>query len=204
MGFSETSTLPFVELRERVYSQLFGECEGVSHELMPLVPHIDVYVYKPNSERPFYTLISGGMSDLPMNLNKDVDPKCARAEVVLYVVKPEERFIELVGYFARYPHQWQTWFGFGHTVPNGGMPPQPLFDGACLDTMLFMPTIIGADKQLSEKLIIESDPVNLLWAVPITSQERELKLESGMDALLSIFDKVKHPVVLNPKRKSYV
>src|ERR1700731_4081659 len=59
------------EAREEVYGRLLGEASSVSHEVLPLVPHIDVYTYDTTSnKRGFCTLVTGGMSDLEMSLPK--------------------------------------------------------------------------------------------------------------------------------------
>ena len=93
-GFSETSTLPFVEQREAEYVRRFGPYSQVFHELQPIVPHIDVYVHPPHGDRDFTTLITGGMSDHPMPIPPG--PSSPRAELVLYVVEPTEVHVGLL------------------------------------------------------------------------------------------------------------
>ena len=105
--------------------------------------------------------------------------------------------------FAHYPHDNKTWLSYGHTVPDGN-PPLPFWNSNCLDTMLFLPTVLKTDSEGIKKVKILEDDVFFLWLVPISSNERELKLQKGLDALLSIFDKHKHSHVYNPKRNSYV
>jgi hypothetical protein len=63
---------------------------------------------------------------------------------------------------------------------------------------------VDPDYRLHEELVLEGDPVSLLWVVPITTAETNLKLEHGTDALLGVFDEQQHPVVLDPRRQSYV
>jgi hypothetical protein len=43
-----------------------GKIEAVMHEIASDIVHIDVHVIVPAAERNFYTLITSGMSDLPM------------------------------------------------------------------------------------------------------------------------------------------
>jgi hypothetical protein len=50
LGFSEKPTAHLVAAREKVYGEFFGGPFTVNHELLPLVPHIDVYVFEPNEE----------------------------------------------------------------------------------------------------------------------------------------------------------
>src|SRR6185503_5322337 len=84
IGFTEESTRELSEAREKVYDELFGESDFVYHELLPLVPHVDVYRISPTDDRPFYTFVTGGMSDLPMNSPKELGAACRRVELVFY------------------------------------------------------------------------------------------------------------------------
>lgn len=43
-----------------------GVIDMVFHELVSDTVHIDIHHVKPTAERPFHTLITSGMSDLPM------------------------------------------------------------------------------------------------------------------------------------------
>ena len=45
-----------------------GKIETVMHELASDLVHIDVHIVEPAAERDFYTLITSGMSDLPMTV----------------------------------------------------------------------------------------------------------------------------------------
>ena len=74
MGFPEQDPSAFCALREKVYEEFFGPPETVSHELLPLVPHIDVFVYPPgHANRPFYTLAAAHAA----GYDKDCD-QCLR------------------------------------------------------------------------------------------------------------------------------
>lgn len=188
--------------RESVYEEYFGSYEFVSHEIGMQVPHVDVYAYSPGHRgRDFYTLVTGGMSDLPMRVPRGVSAN--RAELVMYVEEPKEEYLALLRFLAHFPHNHHTWLGFDHTFPNG-QPAQPLFDDAALDTLLMIRSILEPDATLSQSLRIDKDPVCLLWVVPITTAECELKLRAGSEALLDLFDQVEHPIVLDEKRPSYV
>ena len=192
------------QLREAVYDELFGECESISHEIIPLIPHIDVYIYKPGyAGREFYTLVSSGMSDESMLLPDEVDSALARREIILYCEKPLPEYIKLVRFFARYPSKYETWLGHGHTMPNGS-PATPLFENSVLVGCVLSYTIVSPDNQVSEKLIIEGYPVEFLWVIPLTEAEIAHKLKYGFESLLDVFDEVNHPIILDPHRKSYL
>lgn len=203
IGFLEESTFANTRLREKVYADFFGETDSVFHELLPLIPHIDVYRFPPSKDRDFFTFVTGGMSDLPMNAPPKLGAEYRRAELVFYADKYGEDFPELLRRMAHFAHDNNTWLHWGHTMPNG-QPPEPFFGTENLDTLFFMPTIIEPDSTLSESLQIESDPVNLIWCVPITSAECRLKLDEGTNALYDLFNEHDHPVVFSGQRASYV
>ncbi|MFN3149638.1 suppressor of fused domain protein [Bremerella sp.] len=203
MGFLEQSTLEFTEQREKVYVEMFGENDTVLHELVPFVPHVDVYRFPPNDKRDFFTYVTGGMSDLPMNSPEELGPGYRRAEIVFYAKESRDEYPELLRTMAHFPHDNNSWLHYWHTFPNG-QPPEPLFESPTLDTMFFMPSILSPDSTLEERLVLDSDPVSLLWLVPITTAECELKLEQGTEALLDLFQEQQHPFLFDVDRRSYV
>lgn len=201
-GIPNEGDFEHMQERENIYADFFGECDGVNHALLPVVPHIDVYIYPPK-DRPFYTLVSGGMSDLPMMIPEDCPRSHARREIIMYVNEPNDHLVGLIRHFALFPFQASTWLGGGHTVPNG-IPAEPLFEDSDLVGTLFIPTIVRPDNSLSERFSIDGDSVDFLWLVPITQAELDYKLEFGMDALLTKFDEAKKSVVHDPHRGSCV
>jgi len=195
-------TRPFSSEREQAYDRLFGTCEYVYHETIPLVPHVDVYIYGP-SKRPFYTLVTGGLSDLPMWVPHEVGSEGARAELVLYADEPKDEYLELLRRLAHMPHDLKTWFGYWHTVAVTGEP-GPLFPESQLTSLLLMPSVVTGDHALRDELVLDGDPVNLLWVVPITAAETEYKLARGSDALVDLFDRQRLPFLLDERRQSVV
>lgn len=208
-GITSFSTLPFIEKRESVYRGMFGEYALVYDDEFPgLVPHIDVYVHEPGfNGRPFYTLVTGGMSDLPMTLPNDAPPSAPRrAEIVFYLPAnsaPAREYISFLRTAARFVYEYQTALGFGHTIPNG-QPPTPIFEGLEFTAILFLYPLFEPDNQLPKQLLLENDPVHLLWIVPLTPAEHRLKLERGTNALLDLFEQMRHPFVFDRVRRSYV
>jgi hypothetical protein len=195
----------FHDSRENIYDELFGECESVSHEVLPMLPHIDVFIYKPGYQgREFYTLVSSGMSDMAMTLPSDISDEYQRAEIVMYVNEPKDEYINLIRHYARYPHKYKTYFGHGHTIPNG-QPAEPFFSKSSLDTIVFIPTILTPDKNFTGIIKEKSGlSVQLLHLTPITTQESEFKLENGTNDLYDLFDENDHSHVINEVRDSYV
>ena len=202
---SDLDAALFAEDREEVYERFFGPCEGVDHEIAPLVPHVDVYLFKPGYEgRDFCTLVTGGMSDIPMNAPPDIGHEFRRAELVFYCDEPKSEYVQLLRRYAHLAHDLQSWFWEAHTIPNGD-PPTPLFaDTPALDCVLLLNSIVRPDNDLRSHLILDGDPVSLLWFIPITSAECEFKLAQGVEALLDVFGQVQHPHVFTGNRRGYV
>jgi hypothetical protein len=204
IGFTDQSTAGFGPARESVYQRLFGEALNVSHELIPLVPHVDVYSFRRTIvNQEVYTLVTGGMSDLPMALPSAAAGMPKRVELIFYCSEPREEYIGTLRWLAHFPHTYKTCVGCGHTIPNGN-PPEPFWGSDCLDTILFLPPIVQRDRNLADDLILGGDPVSFLWVVPITGSECNLKLQKGLAALMDLFSQHRHPHVFDPARKSYV
>lgn len=189
--------------RETVYGQMFGQCSSVSHELLPRDPHIDVYIFEPDfAGRPFYTLVTGGMSDVAMKVPPG--SPFTRVELVLYAAEPEETYIEFLRHLAHIPHDQGTYFTPAGTMTNG-QPPQPIFDDdSVLDCVLFLFSLVEPDNSLHERLVIDNEPVHLLWVVPVSMAECEFVRTHDIEEFLEIFEEREHPIVLDPQRLSYL
>jgi hypothetical protein len=202
IGFVDPGSAIAPEERERTYREMFGTFDFVNHEVIPLVPHIDVYRIPPTGQRPFFTFVTGGMSDLPMNSPEKLGPRVRRVELVFYAAEDKPEYVNLLRDVAHLPHDYKTWIHWGHTMPNG-TPPGPLL-GTRMDHLFFMPSILQPDDSLGERLAWRDEPVELVWCVPITAAECDLKLEKGADALYDLFDERQHPFVFAGDRESYV
>jgi hypothetical protein len=82
----------FGQAREAVYERLFGKPLSISHEVFPLVPHIDVYTFKRSQgDKGVYSLVTGGTSDLEMKLPRGADKDAPRrVELIFYCSEPRE------------------------------------------------------------------------------------------------------------------
>jgi hypothetical protein len=67
-----------------------------------------------------------------------------------------------------------------------------------------MPSILQPDSGLGDLLAWRDEAVQLVWCVPITTAECNLKLERGAGALYDLFDQRNHPLVFSGARESYV
>lgn len=200
------SAIRFGKQRDEAYQRHFGEAKSVSHEVLPLIPHIDVMEYHRTVElngadSQICVLVTSGMSDLAMKVPPKADAR--RIELILYCSEPKQEYIDTMRWLAHFPHDQKAWIGAFHTIPNGN-PPRPMWGSDVLDTIFLLPTLVKKDAALHEALILDGDEVHLIWIVPITTAECNLKLAEGSNALLELFSQRKHPYIFNPGRRSYV
>jgi hypothetical protein len=203
VGFSGQSAAQCAKARAEVYQRRFGEAKTVSHEVIPLIPHIDVTeYYRASKDGQVCTLVTSGMSDLAMNVPAETKAP-RRVELILYCLEPKQEFIDTMRWLAHFPHDQKTWIGAFHTIPNGN-PPEPLWGSSVLDTIFLLPPIVKKDAELQDELTLDGEGVHFLWIVPLTTPESNLKLAKGSDAILDLLQKNRHPYVFNPDRQSYV
>jgi hypothetical protein len=201
LGFSEHRTDEFVRQREQLYGEFFGPEFTVSHELLPMVPHVDVYTFAPQSGRDFSTLITGGMSDLPMHVPEGAPIR--RAELVLYVDEPQELYVNLLRWLARLIHEQQTWMLPGSTMTNGN-PPQPIFEESVLSCYTFLEPLEEPDIEFPSRLKLDGDAVGLLWVVPVSEAECEFVRERDLEEFYGLLEQSGHSLVLDAGRESYL
>ena len=183
-----------------------GPVADVFHERVSDVVRIDLLVVGPDEGRPFTTLVTCGMSELPMRVpleNPDdlgLIPELRFAELLL-ALPPDwpltpEAFQDEANYWpvrwlkrlARLPHQMDGWLGIGHTIPNGD-PPRPLgpntpFAGWLIDEPVRLPREV-------QKLRVADRAINFYAAVPLYPAEMEYKLKNGGAALAQLLDRAK-------------
>ena len=175
-----------------------GPVSMVYHELVSDTVHIDVHHVKPTTERPFHTLITSGMSDLPMCVPQESG---ATPYMEIMITLPanweisEESFNDENWYWpvrqlkllARFPHKYDSWFGWGHTIPNGN-PAEPFSNNTKLSGIIIIPSItVPAEFRSLE--IDKDKTIEFFSVVPLYDEEMNLKLNKGSDLLLDKFDK---------------
>ncbi|HET9496377.1 MAG TPA: suppressor of fused domain protein, partial [Chloroflexia bacterium] len=178
-----------------------GSGEGlVWHEIISNLVHIDVHVTPPSEERPYYTLITSGMSDLPMNVPPAAEDQ-KHAELLLclpadwplmgenYQMLPDDESywpVHTLKFLARFPHEYSTWLGVGHTVPNGD-PPQPFAEGVGFTGVVLLPPVLF-EEEFFRLPVRAGKTIQFLAVVPLYESEMDFKLKHGLDALLDRFD----------------
>ncbi|PRX18947.1 suppressor of fused domain protein [Actinoplanes italicus] len=198
------------EAIDRHIEQFFGPVDFVYHEFGSHLVSVHVYVIEPTEARPFRTLITSGMSELPMTVPEGISPY---AEVMLCLPAdwPLEEFyprnpgvdwpITVLKQVARLPHEYGTWIGEWHSLPNGD-PAEPYapgtpFAGAVITPMLRVPA--------EARIITAPDgtEINVLAVIPLHPDEVAVKIERGTDALIEILDRGRVTELLDPARPSF-
>ena len=174
--------------------QHIGPVEMVFHEIMSDIVHIDVHWVEPSIDRPFHTLVTSGMSDLPMTVPDELhDNQYAELMITLpddwkidQTSFEDERWywpIRLLKQLARLPHEYETWLGIGHTVPNGD-PADPYHSSTNLCGALIAPSITVADDGFHQLESLDKGIIRFFSVVPLHREEMNFKLSKGLDQLL--------------------
>jgi hypothetical protein len=184
--------------REEHYERFFGPMEDAVMDSTDFkTPHIDIYQFSPRGDREFWTLVTGGMSDLRQpRIPEGMHP---RAELFLYASQPEPWMFDVLKGLAEMPFDDDTYIHWWHTVPNGKpMTAKP----SLLTNFFFLPPKM--EEPAFNTLAIDGDPVDMLWMVPITDSERTFKVAHDGYALEDLFDEQQLSPIINESRSSLV
>lgn len=190
-------TSELMQAREAHYESHIGPIDQpVMHTKEARVPQIDVYQFPPTEERPYWTLITGGMGDARQPvLQDDQEGMHSRAEIMVYVHEPQQWMFDVLKNLAELPFQSETFLHWHHTVPNG----QPMTAGPSqLTSFFFLPPYFESEE--FDTMKIDGDGVNILWLVPITEAEREFAVANGSQALEDLMvEQELDPVIYEPR-----
>lgn len=172
----------------------------VWHEIISDRIHIDVHAVPPSQAYPFHVLVTSGMSALPMSVPTAMPGRdeWLHAELCI-LLGPEwpltqEAFaderhywpIRLLKSLARLPHDFSTWLGWGHSIPNGD-PPKPYAQGTQLCGSLIVPPFALG----TEFFVVPGEPaLHVFQVLPVTAAEMKMKLDVGLDRLLEEMEQV--------------
>lgn len=188
-----------------------GEIETVFHEIMSDTVHIDVHYIGPTKDFPFCRLVTSGMSDMPMTVPEGADvPKYLELMITLpgdwkvdqYSFDNEAHYwpVRLLKDLARLPHKYNTWLGWGHTIPHGD-PPEPYAPNTKLSGAVILPSI-SVPEEFHILKIDEGKEIRFFAVVPLYEEEMNLKLRSGVNALLDKLSDAGISDIVDPSRKN--
>lgn len=190
--------------------------EFVYHELISDLVHIDVNIMRPTEERPYYVMYTTGMSDMPMTLPEEIADRedLKHAELFMFLPGewnpgetgqldsdiPDSEYwpIRLIKYLARFPHEYHTWLGWGHTIPNGAE-----YGPLCAETEMGGVVLVQTGGDMGSMQAEDGTEINFYMVVPVYREEIEYKLEFGMEALDKRFCDRNLPMILDINRPNY-
>lgn len=203
------------QIRDYMDALFPGRETNIFHEIISEYAHVDVFVMNPTEESPFYVLYTVGMSSAPMYVPKDMEDRKDNLYGEVYLLLPrgwdfssigapggkaDEQYywpIRCLKLLARYPHQYRTYLGAGHTIPNGANY-EPL-DASVGFTGMVLMQYAGDTAGFRAQ---DGNFINLLHAVPLYTQEMQYKLKYGLGALGDRFEQANISLVLDPKRQN--
>jgi hypothetical protein len=193
------TTCRHLHLIEAHVERFVGMVDGTFHEIISDLVHLDILLVPPNARKPYITLLTSGASDLPMTVPEGYE-EYRYAEYLINLppewplasdaLRDEANYwpIRWLKTLGRLPHEYGTWLGWGHTVPNGD-PPVPIADTMFAGMLVLPPYWL--DKgffQLSSGLGYKITFYNV---VPLYREEIELKLRKGTEALEKRLEQIK-------------
>lgn len=197
-----------VEAVESHVEKHIGKIETVYHEVISDRVHLDVLFVPATEDRPYHVLVTSGVSDLPMLVPEGAE-EFNRVELLMALpedwplsdesFKDEENYwpVRWLKQIGRLPHDYDTWIGWGHTIPNGD-PPEPIANTQFIGVMLSPAFWLNNDfYQLKAE---SGDTITFYNLVPLYKEEMDLKLKVGADEIEERFDQQNVGFVLNPTR----
>jgi hypothetical protein len=210
MAFGDSENM---EAISQHITRWIGAPATVFHELLSDKVHIDVHIVAPSEKFPWYTLVTSGMSDRPMDAPAE-HRDWAYSE--LYLCLPpdwkmgdedwkSDRYywpVKALKYLARFPHQYSTWLWYGHTIPNGD-PPEPVSAHTKLCAfVLLKPHCVPAG--FHELKINDGKTIRFFALVPMHGDELALKMRKGAEAFERTLVAAGRSELLDPDRPSVI
>jgi hypothetical protein len=185
-----------------------GKVETVFHEILSDMVHLDVHFVPATKERPFHVLVTSGVSDEPMNVPEGME-EFRRAELLMALprhwpltqedFKREENYwpVRWLKQIGRLPHEYNTWIGWGHSIPNGD-PAEPIantdFIGVMVTPAQWLPM------EFFQLTANDGEKISFYELVPLYQEEIDLKMKQGAEELEERLAKVGGGVALDVKR----
>jgi hypothetical protein len=185
-----------------------GKIGPVLHEKASPMIHVDVNVVLADDRRPYHTLVTSGMAEMPMPVPREFDDgKFAELMICLpkeWPIDPvsfkDENFwwpIRVLKETARLPHRSKTWVHRGHTVINEDAKAYASGTRLCA-VMLIEPRTVAEEGHM---IRLGKKATARLWAiVPLYKEELEWKLKEGFEPLDRALRTFGINEIVDPKR----
>ena len=190
-----------IAIREEHYERHFGRMsDAVAHSTDKNTVHVDIYQFEPSEARPYWTLVTGGMSDLPQRIPSAAEGTLApRTEILMYAKTPQHWMLEILKTLAEFPFRRETFLHWYHTwTKDACITHEPSSFTSCL----FLPPFLE-DPSLNE-LQVQGNRVDFLWMIPITEREQDFAVSDGSEALARLLMTDEDNLIVHEGRKSVV
>jgi len=187
-----------IDLVTRHVEKHIGPVQSVFHEILSDLVHLDILIVAPTKERNYYTLVTCGMSQLPMTVPEGAE-KFRYAELMLCLPPDwplsDEAFQDERNYWpirclktlARLPHEYDTWLYAAHSIPNGD-PAEPYADNTKFAGMLLnVPATVEPIRDFFALTVSPDKEIHFFSLIPLYPEEMDDKLKNGAE---SLFDKL--------------
>ncbi|TVX94056.1 suppressor of fused domain protein [Paenibacillus agilis] len=190
-----------------------GRVDNVFHELISDLVHIDVFMVAPTPERNYYSLITSGMSELPMTVPEGAE-SYSYAELMICLpptwnvsqegFQKEENYwpVRWLKTMARLPHEYDTWLYAGHTIPNGDPAESYTNNTKLSGMMLAIPTLVDDVESFFSMPCSEDKVVHFFSLLPLYQEEMDFKLKKGVEDLFEKLEQAGVNEIVNIKRKN--
>lgn len=190
-----------------------GEIQGVYSEIVPGIVAVDIIVVAPTPNKNYYTLITSGMSDLPMTVPQGAED--FRYAELMICLPPEwkvsdeafqdERYywpVRALKTLARFPHEHQTWLYLGHTVANEHAGKPYAENNDFRGMLLSLPDTVQDKAGFFNLQCSDEKVVHFFTLAPLYQEELDYKLSEGMEALFGKLNRIGVKDVVDLRRKN--
>lgn len=199
--------LPLVSLHVQKH---LGPVSSVLNDAPNAPVPIDLVVVNPARARPFYTIVTAGMSNLPMTAPPNA-PECRFAELIMCLpstwrMTPDDQKREehawpfkWLRHIAKLPHEQKAWIWEGRTVPNGE-PPIPFAGNTRMSSMMLIRP--QTTSQEFWTLQAEGKSIHFFALLPLSGSEYAFQKKKGAEALMKLIRAQKVTAIVDVSRKS--
>lgn len=210
MDVSRLSVEEIASIQQHIANYI-GIPKIVNHEVTSNIVHIDIFIVPATTTREYHTLITAGMSALPTKTTDD-EEEWKYTELMLYLpskwgvskeeLKDPDNYwpLALLRNLGRFPHEKNTWFSLGDTIPNGE-PPKPFVDRTELSNVVLLPPM-KEKREFFELQMHQDKKVRFMVVAPIYNEELLFLHRNGFNEFLDILDKSNFNDVLDLQRKN--
>lgn len=194
-AYLEESTVKIIE--NHLESHL-GKIDTVFIESFSDTINLSVYWLSPSPHRPFHTLVTAGMSTLPMKIPEEMKGEVTPYLELVINLPPEWRLdksslkkeinswpISLLQNTARFPHKYETWLGFGHSIPNGNLA-KPFASNTPMNASVILPSLV-LPPDFHKLTLNPTQELQFFSIIPLYPEEYQTYLNRGLENLLNIF-----------------